>query len=225
MNRKIVITGSEGLIGQHLKSHLKQYEIIPLDIALGHDLTDTKFVEDFFKQNKQIYSTIILHAYNPLPLKDSKKIEPVDFSISEIKEYMDVNVLSAFDVCRNYIKNNEQGRIINVSSLYGEVSPKHHIYNNFTKHIGYSLSKGSIIMLTKYLATYYPRFNINTVILGGIYQKEFDESFVRKYSRHTPKKRMMGLSEMIPCFEFLLNEKSTYVTGTEIKVDGGWTAW
>ena len=138
---------------------------------------------------------------------------------------MNVNVISAFDVCRNFIKNNKKGKIINVSSLYGEVAPKHHIYNNFTKHIGYSLSKSSIIMMTKYLATYYPNFNINTVILGGVYQKEFDTNFVKKYSQNTPKNRMMDVSEVTSCFEFLLKEESSYVTGTEIKVDGGWTAW
>lgn len=225
MKKKIVITGSEGQIGQYLLSYFDQYEIIPLDIALGHDLEDSTFVEHFFKNNKHIYAIILLHAYNPKPLQDAKKVEPIDVAVSEIKQYMDVNVVSIFDMCRNYIKNNEEGRIINVSSLYGEVAPKHYIYDNFTKHIGYSLSKSSVIMLTKYLATYYPKFSINTVIFGGIYQTGLEESFVNKYSQHTPKQRMMNLSEVTSCFDFLLDENSTYITGTEIKVDGGWTAW
>lgn len=80
-------------------------------------------------------------------------------------------------------------------------------------------------MMTKYLATYYPKFNINTVILGGVYQKEFDSNFVKNYSQNTPKNRMMDVSEVTSCFEFLLKENSSYITGTEIKVDGGWTAW
>jgi NAD(P)-dependent dehydrogenase (short-subunit alcohol dehydrogenase family) len=204
---------------------LNKFEVISLDISLGHDLTDHSFVEDFFSNTKNLYGLILLHAYNPLPLKETNKIEPIDFELIELKDYMNVNVISAFDVCRNFIKNNKKGKIINVSSLYGEVAPKHHIYNNFTKHIGYSLSKSSIIMMTKYLATYYPNFNINTVILGGVYQKEFDTDFVKKYSQNTPKNRMMDVSEVTSCFEFLLKEESSYVTGTEIKVDGGWTAW
>ena len=224
--KKVVITGGEGLIGTQLKKSFKdKFEIISLDISLGHDLTDHLFVEDFFNNTKNLYGLILLHAYNPLPLKKTNKIEPIDFELTELKDYMDVNVISAFDVCRNFIKNNKKGKIINVSSLYGEVAPKHHIYNNFTKHIGYSLSKSSIIMMTKYLATYYPDFNINTVILGGVYQKEFDTNFVKKYSQNTPKNRMMDVSEVTSCFEFLLKEESSYVTGTEIKVDGGWTAW
>ena len=224
--KKIVITGGEGLIGKKLKEYFSQkYKIISLDISLGHDLTDNTFVKKFFKENKNIYGLILLHAYNPLPLKETKKIEPVNFELDELRDYMEVNVISAFDVCRNFIKNNKNGKIINVSSLYGEVAPKHHIYNNFTKHIGYSLSKSSIIMMTKYLATYYPDFNINTVILGGVYQKEFDINFVKNYNQNTPKKRMMNINEVTSCFDFLLKEESSYITGTEIKVDGGWTAW
>ena len=224
--KKIVITGGEGLIGKKLKEYFnKKYKVISLDISLGHDLTDNTFVKKFFKENKNIYGLILLHAYNPLPLKETKKIEPVDFKLDELRDYMEVNIISAFDVCRNFIKNNKKGKIINVSSLYGEVAPKHHIYNNFTKHIGYSLSKSSIIMMTKYLATYYPTFNINTVILGGVYQKEFDINFVKNYSQNTPKKRMMDINEVTSCFDFLLKEESSYVTGTEIKIDGGWTAW
>lgn len=229
--KKIVITGGEGLIGKKLQKYFNnKYDVISLDISLGHDLTDEKFVNDFFKSNKDIYGLIVLHAYNPLPLKNTSKVEPIDFDLNEIRDYMNVNVISAFDVCRNFIKYNTnqekyKGKIINVSSLYGEVAPKHHIYNDFTKHIGYGLSKSSIVMLTKYLATYYPNFNINTIILGGIYQEEFDKGFVEKYSENTPIKRMMDIDEITSGFEFLLNEDSTYITGTELKIDGGWTAW
>ena len=224
--KKIVITGSEGLIGSKLQISLtKNFEVIPLDKSLGHDLTDSSFVKSFFEDNKDIYGLIVLHAYNPKPIKNSLKIEPINFKLNELRDYMEVNVISAFNVISNFIKNNSSGRIINVSSLYGDLSPKHKIYNNFTKHIGYSLSKGSIIVMTKYLATYYTDFNINTVILGGIYQDEFDPKFVKNYNKNVPIGRMMNLDEAISCFEFLLNEKSSYVTGTEIKVDGGWTSW
>ena len=224
--KKVVITGGEGLIGTKLKEYFKdKFEILSLDISLGHDLTNENFVKRFFKENKNLYGLIVLHAYNPLPLKNTTKIEPVDFELNEIKDYLNVNVVSAFDVCRNFIKNNKKGKIVNVSSLYGEVAPKHHIYDNFTKHIGYSLSKSSVVMMTKYLATYYPKFNINTVILGGVYQEEFDKNFVKKYNENTPIKRMMDVNEVTSCFDFLLKEESSYITGTEIKVDGGWTAW
>lgn len=225
--KRIVITGSEGLIGSKICKHFSdEYDILKLDLSLGHDLTDENFVDKWFSNNKDLYGLIVCHAYNPLPLENTKKVEPIDVSLKEIKDYLDVNVISAFDVCRNFIKNNDSGRIINISSLYSLVSPKHFIYNDFVKPIGYSLSKSSIIMMTKYLSTYYANnFNINTVIFGGIYDDRFDKGFVNNYNKNVPMNRMMDINEVTSVFDFLLDEKSSYVNGTELIIDGGWTSW
>lgn len=224
---KLVITGSEGLIGCKLAQHLKdRFKILKLDLALGHDLTDESFVADWFKKNRNLYGIIICHAYNPVPIKNSRIIKPVDVSLKEIRRYLDINTVSAFDVCRNFIKNNRGGVIINISSIYGKFSPHHDIYQNFVKPIGYSMSKAAVVIMTKYLATYYaPDFRINTVVLGGVADKKQDPAFVSKYSKHVPMKRLMDLKEVVSVFDFLLDEKSTYVTGAEFCVDGGWTAW
>ena len=97
--KKLVITGSEGLIGTKLKKHFKNtFDILCLDKQLGNDLTDEKYVENWFKQNKNLYGMIVCHAYNPLPLKETKKVEPTEVSLAEIREYMEVNVVSAFNV-------------------------------------------------------------------------------------------------------------------------------
>ena len=165
---RLVITGSEGLIGKFLQKKLASYKIIPLDISLGHDLTDENFVESFFASHLDLDSLIVLHSFNPLPIAGSKNVKPEEISLSELQDYFNVNLFSVFDVCRKFIKYNKKGKIINVSSIYGEVSPKHTLYTNFTKHIGYSLSKSCIPMLSKYLASYYPDVSINTLILGGI---------------------------------------------------------
>ena len=225
--KRIVITGSEGLIGTKLKEHLgDDFEILCLDKQLGNDLTDEKYVQNWFKKNKNLYGMIVCHAHNPLPLKETTKVEPVDVSLAEIREYMEVNVVSAFNVCRQFIKNNKGGSIINLSSLYGRLSPKHFIYSDYTKPIAYSLSKSSVILMSKYLATYYaPNFRVNTVILGGIHDDRFHPDFVDNYSKNIPMGRMMDVEEMPSVFDFLLSEKSTYVTGNEFTVDGGWTSW
>jgi len=224
---KIVITGSEGLIGSKLKDHLgDEYVVVGLDIKLGHDLCDENFVREFFEEAGDLYGVILCHAYNPLPVAGAEKVEPVDVPLDEVTEYMKVNVTSTFDVCRNFIRCNDSGRIINISSMYGVVSPKHTIYNNFTKHIGYSLSKSSVCMLSKYLASYYAgSFQVNTVILGGIYEESFDKSFVSNYENNVPCGRMMSIEEVPSVFNFLLDKNNTYTTGTEIIVDGGWTSW
>ncbi len=227
MKKKIVITGSEGLIGSKLMDHFdKTYDVVGLDIRLGHDLCDENFVKDFFETVGDLYAVILCHAYNPVPTEGSTKVEPIDVSLDELSEYMQVNVTSAFDVCRNFIRNNDSGRIINISSMYGVVSPKHTIYNNFTKHIGYSLSKSSVCMLSKYLASYYAEsFQVNTVILGGVYEDGLDKTFISNYESNVPYERMMNIEEVPSVFDFLLDENNTYMTGTEIIVDGGWTSW
>ncbi len=227
MKKRLVITGSEGLIGKRLVEHFKDaYEVLPLDRTLGHDLSDEVFVAKWFGEHADLYGMIVCHAYNPVPTVGAKKIEPTDVPLSEVRDYMEVNAISVFSVCRQFIKNNPKGSIVNVSSIYGVASPKHAIYKDFVKHIGYSMSKASVIIMSKYLAAYYaPAVRVNTVVFGGIADPKQDPEFVSQYSANTPIKRMMHLDETISAFEFLLNEKSSYVTGTEIYVDGGWTAW
>ena len=227
MKKRLVITGSEGLIGKKLVKHFKKdFEILKLDIQLGNDLSDEKYVKDFFKSNTNLYGIIVCHAHNPLPTPDAKDVKPIDVTLNEIRDYMEVNVVSAFNVCRHFIDNNSGGVIINLSSLYGRLSPKHFIYSDYTKPIGYSMSKSALVLMSKYLATYYaPKFRINTVILGGVHDDKFHPDFYSNYSKNVPMGRQMHIDEVTSVFDFLLDEKSSYVTGTEIAVDGGWTAW
>ena len=80
--------------------------------------------------------------------------------------------------------------------------------------------------MTKYLATYYaPKFLINTIVLGGLADPKQDNEFGQNYSRQTPIGRLMNKTELFSVFEFLLDEKNTYTTGSEVIVDGGWLAW
>jgi len=225
--QRLVITGSEGLIGKALTDkYQNDFEILPLDLALGHDLCDSHFVEQFFLNQKQIDGVIILHAINPVPEEGKSFRAPIDTPLSEISSYLDVNVTSAFSVCKNYIANNDFGTIINVSSIYALRAPKHFIFKDFVKPIGYSLSKSSIILMSRYLATYYaPQFRSNTIILGGIEDPSQEETFVERYSAHVPLGRLMHLSEVHPAFDFLLDQNNSYTNGTEIVVDGGWSAW
>ena len=104
--KKVVITGGEGLIGTKLKEHFKdKFEVLSLDISLGHDLTNENFVKRFFEENKNLYGLIVLHAYNPLPLKNTTKIEPVDFIFFYVKTirlclelYLMNHVMSAWKI-------------------------------------------------------------------------------------------------------------------------------
>ncbi|MBI4160775.1 MAG: SDR family oxidoreductase [Candidatus Yanofskybacteria bacterium] len=228
--KKLVITGSEGVIGRRLCRHFgRDFDILRLDLSLGHDLTDENFVKGWFAKNRGLYGMIVSHAYNPVaPLTDAKnkKVEPQNMKLDEIRNFFEVNAVSAFGVCQNFIKNNKSGVIVNISSIYGTVSPHHDIYKNFVKPIGYSMSKAALNMMTKYLATYYaPNFRLNTVVLGGVLAGKQNPGFLAEYNKHVPIKRLMAIDELTSVFDFLLSSKSSYITGTEIFVDGGWTAW
>jgi len=226
-DRHLVITGSEGLVGNLLVHHFEPlYEVHRLDLKLGHDLTDETFIADWFAGHKGLSGMIVCHAYNPVPVKNAPTVEPIDVSSAEIRGYLEVNVLSAFNVCREFIRNNDAGSIINIGSLYGLRSPRHYIYSDYVKPIGYSLSKAGIVLMTKYLAAYYaPRFRFNTVVLGGVADEKQDPAFVANYRAHTPMGRMLSPKEIPAVFEMLLDNRGGYITGTEIFVDGGWTAW
>ena len=105
------------------------------------------------------------------------------------------------------------------------VSPIPHLYKDEGKHIGYSASKGAVIQLTKHLATHLaPRVRVNCVAPGGVDHK-VDEEFIKKYSQHVPMKRMMNKNELNKLLEYLCSEDSSYMTGSIINVDGGWTTW
>ncbi len=224
---RLVITGSEGLIGRELTRHFGgRFAVLALDLALGHDLSDDQFVSQWFAENRDLYGIIVAHAFNPVPTRDARKVEPTDVPLAELRRYFEVNTISAFNVCRHFITNNARGAIVNISSLYGVLSPRHELYRDFVKPIGYSLSKAAVVAMGKYLATYYaPQFRINTVVLGGVADPAQDPAFVSNYSRNVPMRRLMNLNEVFSVFDFLLDEGSSYVTGSEFVVDGGWTAW
>ena len=135
-----------------------------------------------------------------------------------------VNSVALFSVCREFARNEEAKGIVNISSIYGIVSPLPFIYDDTEKHIGYSLSKAAVIQLTRHLATHLaPRMRVNCIVLGGVEDKQGSE-FKTKYNSHVPMKRMMKRDEINGLIEYLCSDKSTYMTGSIVIIDGGWTS-
>ena len=140
-------------------------------------------------------------------------------------KYFNLNIEALYNVCSAFIKNNEQGCIVNFTSIYGTVSPLPHIYNGKVKDIAYGISKAGVVILTKQLATHYPNFRINCIAPGGIFNNQ-DRIFVENYSKHVPLGRMMNVEEILPLIEFLCTPKNvSYITGAVFVIDGGYTIW
>jgi len=127
-----------------------------------------------------------------------------------------------------HMKKRHGGSIINLSSIYGVVAPDFFIYEgtDMTMPAAYSAIKGGIIAFTKYLASYYANSNVraNVISPGGIYNNQ-SPSFVKKYSLRTPLGRMGTPNDIVGAAIFLASDASSYITGHNLIVDGGWTAW
>jgi NAD(P)-dependent dehydrogenase (short-subunit alcohol dehydrogenase family) len=128
----------------------------------------------------------------------------------------------------------EQGKgvIVNISSTYGLVGPDQRLYERDDnepatyKPVSYSVSKSGILGLTRYLATYWAGKNIrvNSLTPGGVFSGH-DPGFSERYSQRTPIGRMARKNEYSAALLFLVSDASSYMTGANLIVDGGWTAW
>jgi 2-deoxy-D-gluconate 3-dehydrogenase len=158
-----------------------------------------------------------------------------DYPLELWNQSLAVNLTGMFlcsqAVARPMLAQNK-GVIINISSIYGLVGPDQRLYENqidptpVYKPVIYSVTKSAVTGLTRYLATYWAGKNIrvNTLTLGGIFNQHKDE-FVQRYSVRTPLGRMAQRSEYNSALLFLASDASAYMTGADLVVDGGWTAW
>ncbi|MBI4436396.1 MAG: SDR family oxidoreductase [Candidatus Omnitrophica bacterium] len=128
-----------------------------------------------------------------------------------------------------------RGVVLNIASTAGVVGPDHRIYRNvrspysgkpFNTPVSYSTTKAGVINFTRYLATYWAHKNIRVNVLspGGVYDGH-DKTFVKNYSLRVPLGRMADRDEYKGAVLFLVSDASSYMTGANLIVDGGWTAW
>ena len=222
---KIAITGSEGLLGKEISNFLESdHQIHRLDLSLGHDLTDESFVKKWFKDNP-VNSLVNCFAINDHVEDGEKRKTLFDINLVSFNDFFKVNLTSLFSVCREFARNNNTGSIVNFSASTGIVSARPDLYDGGHKHPAYSISKAGVINLTKFLSTHFaPNIRVNCIAPGGV---EFDQNsdFVSKYSQLTPMKRMMKKTELNGMIDYLCSEKSSYVTGSTLVCDGGYTSW
>lgn len=224
---------------------LKNLRLIECDITNTQQVTNVFSKLDKYLNNlkilvnnaslvKQVGKDDLIASYKPF-----LQMIPKDW-----EEYFSVDLTGTLLITQKtipYMQKNGGGSIVNISSTYGILSPDQRLYKHFNdnlspklkklgikieKPIGYSISKSGILNLTRFLATKFAQDNIriNTMTLGGVYDNNPHE-FVKAYSERTPLGRMADKKEYAGPLLFLVSDMSSYMTGSNLVVDGGWSAW
>lgn len=143
---------------------------------------------------------------------------------------MEVNLTAAFILtqsCAPALAESGNGTVVNVSSIYGMVGPDMRLYEGtgMGNPAAYAAGKGGIIQLTRWLATTLaPHIRVNAISPGGVFRGQ-PEIFVDRYVSRTPIGRMATEEDLKGAVLYLASDLSSYVTGHNLVVDGGWTAW
>jgi len=154
-----------------------------------------------------------------------------EYPVDVWKQVLEVNITGMFLITQavgRVMLDQRCGSIINISSIYGVVAPVPSIYEgaDFNTPAVYSVSKAGVIGLTRYLAAYWgdKGVRVNSITPGGVFN-DHEDPFLAAYNARVPMGRMACPAEPAGAVVFLASDASSYVTGHNLVVDGGWTAW
>ncbi|MEA4995135.1 MAG: SDR family oxidoreductase [Petrimonas sp.] len=242
-DKVIILTGASGLIGTETQKHLEKNEAIVISVDIhyehspqnGHykyDITQKQDIDILIKEvvgNHKRIDGLVNLAY---PRTKDWGTSFEDIPLKSWQENVDMQLNSLFYICQQVLKimkKQRKGSIVNIASIYGVVGNDFTLYEEYggTSPAAYSAIKGGIINFSRYLASYYGKYNIriNCVSPGGILdEKNQHPSFIKKYSEKSLLKRLGNPEEIAPAITFLLSDEASFITGHNLMVDGGWTA-
>jgi len=216
---------------------------LPTDcIGISCDITDKNSLNHLLQETLNKFGKVDVlvnnaaindMVENPLNSLEESKFE--NYSAEIFRKIVDVNITGMFlssQVIGSEMAKNLSGSIINVASTYGIVAPDQSLYldsegnRKMYKSPAYPATKGAVISFTRYLAAYWGRsgVRVNTLSPGGVENNQ-DEFFIEKYSHRTPLGRMAKPDEYMGALVFLASDASSYMTGANLVIDGGWTIW
>jgi NAD(P)-dependent dehydrogenase (short-subunit alcohol dehydrogenase family) len=212
--------------------------------AFGCDVTDPESVHGMVASVQEalgsldilVNSAALDPKFDPDAVK--KGIAPgafEDFPLDQWNAALGVNLTGLFLVTqacvRAMLDRGSRGSIVNICSTYGLGGPDQRIYMKEGRRVAYkpvyyTVTKAGVLGFTRYLAAYYSgtQIRVNALTPGGVYNQH-EEYFVRNYSSRTMLGRMAEPDEMNGALLFLASDASSYMTGANLVVDGGWTAW
>ncbi|RJR21784.1 MAG: SDR family oxidoreductase [Nitrospiraceae bacterium] len=246
-NKVALVTGGGGLIGREITRGLAEFGALvytaDTDREKAADIHDDniKFLQLDITAEDSVNNAIsevagqsgrldiLVNCAYPRTSDWGAKFEDIKFG--SWKENVNNHLGGHFLICRaaaEQMKKQGSGSIINLASIYGVTAPDFSVYEGtpMTMPAAYASIKSGIISLTRYIAAYYGKYNVrsNAVSPGGVFDGQPD-SFVERYSQKTPLGRMGRPDEIVGAVMYLASDASSYVTGENIMVDGGWTVW
>ena len=230
-------SASQGTADTLTKSGYKALAV-PTDITKPESVNAMveKVLAEFGRLDILVNSAALDPKFDPDAM--NKGITPgsfEDYPLDQWNAAMNVNLTGMFLVTQACVKpmiaQGKKGSIINICSTYGLNGPDQRIYVKDGKRVAfkpvyYTVSKAGVMGFTKYLAAYYAEteIRVNALTPGGVFNNH-EEYFVNNYSAKTILGRMANKDEMNGALLFLASDASSYMTGNNVVVDGGWTAW
>ena len=227
---RLIVSDIKSLKYEKLLKKIKKAKSIYCDLIQEKEII--KMVKKAASFYKGLDGVIINAAATQESLINNKKNNFPPFEKYPLKLWeksIKINLTAGFLLARESVKflKKSKGSLVFVSSTYGLVGPDHKIYKNekFKSIPAYSTSKAGLIGLARWLATWlgHNSVRVNVLTPGGVYNNH-SKSFNKKYSERTPLNRMAKSKEMNGILGYLMSDDSSYATGQNFIIDGGYTA-
>ena len=240
-NKIIIVTGGSGLLGKSFIEYFNEQGAITINLELNinTNLNKGEIHCDITNKDSLLSAiNLIITKYhridgwvnNAYPRTEDWGNSFENINYNSWMKNVDLQLNSTFLCCQlvlEIMKKQKSGSIVNMASIYGVVGPDFTIYSgtSMTMPAAYSAIKGGIVNFTRYLACYFGPYSIriNSVSPGGVFNNQ-ESVFVDNYIKNVPLRRMALPNDISPTVAFLLSDNSTYLTGQNIIIDGGWTS-
>ena len=251
-DKRIIIIGGLGLLGKEISKALSDLgaKIVIADIINSKAKKNNNYnylninsfkisnAEKLIKKctSKYFNANVLINCSYPRT-KDWYKNNFKDITLKSYEKNISGHLNSYVWLSRIFAeelkKNNRSGRILNFSSIYGMLGQDLSIYKKtkMRESLTYSVVKGAIINFTRQMASYYGKYDIltNCICPGGVYgpvqglSAKQDKVFLKNYSSKVPMKRLAYSREIASATAFMCSDASSYINGTSLVVDGGWS--
>ena len=229
----VILVDKESKKNTKLESEIIQKyktKAIAQNIDINDSIQVENLVEFILKKYKKI--DVLINNAHIVPRNHPKRDAPFEkFPVELWDETISDNMRGIF-LCSQKIGKSmlkrKKGIIVNISSIYGIIGPDQRIYGKSSQNsaIFYAATKSAVLNLTRYLAAYWQGkgIRVNTLSPGGV-ERNQEAGFRKKYANKTMLGRMAKKDEYVGPIIFLASDASSYMTGSNLIVDGGWTAW